>query len=322
MARVRALAAVIVIGMLLGSSAGAGTSSARTSSTASVQNGQRALVLGGGGMTARGWELGMLKGLQDAGLDVSRPDLLVGTSAGAVLGVQLQSGRMVEALHDALPNPAGSPPAPSGSPPFDPAYAEETRQMWTSAVADTAARRAEVGQRALAAPRVISEETHLQTFVNALADNREWPTGLLTVPVVDVDDGTVRFLDRTSGVPIERALAAGTALPGRVAPIAIGDRRYMDGGVAGTNLDGAAGYGVVLAITPGVGPKTDQELATLHSQGSRVLVIAPDADSEAARGPDSGDLSRVRPAAEAGYRQAAAVVAEVRDLWAGGDESR
>jgi hypothetical protein len=87
-------------------------------------------------------------------------------------------------------------------------------------------------------------------------------------------------------------------------------RRYMDGGV-----DGASGCGVELALTPEYGPKSDQELQGLRSPGSRVLAIAPDADSEAARGPHPQDVRRVRPAAEAGYRQASALMAEVRTFW-------
>jgi len=110
-------------------------------------------------------------------------------------------------------------------------------------------------------------------------------------------------------------LAASSAVPGRVAPITIGEHRYMDGQVGGTNVDGAMGYGIVLALTPGAGPKTEQELAALRAQGSRVLAITPNADSEAARGSDPQDLSHMRPSAEAGHRQATTIVAEVRELW-------
>ncbi|HEX3246127.1 MAG TPA: patatin-like phospholipase family protein [Chloroflexota bacterium] len=307
--------------MLLIASACSGASPTSGPTATPLVNGQRALVLGGGGNPARGWELGILKGLQDAGVDVTHPDLLVGSSAGAFLGAQLLSGRTVDVLYERMFAP-GSPPTATDPPPFDPEYAEATRMLWTNASADTAARRAEVGQRALTAPRTISEEMQLRITANALADIHEWPTTLLKVSVVDVTDGAVRFIGRDDGVPIERALAADTASPGRVAPMTIGDRRYMDGGVGGTNVDGAVGYGIVLALTPGAGPKTEQELATLRGQGSHVLAIAPDADSEAARGSDPNDSTRMRPAAEAGYRQAAAILAEVRDLWTGANASR
>ena len=42
--------------------------------------GGRALVLGGGGVTGVAWEIGMLMGLAEAGLDLSAADLFVGTS--------------------------------------------------------------------------------------------------------------------------------------------------------------------------------------------------------------------------------------------------
>src|SRR5712692_10292948 len=56
---------------------------------------QRALILGGGGPVGRAWEVGILKGLADAGVDVSQADLVVGTSSGAILGTQLRSGKML-----------------------------------------------------------------------------------------------------------------------------------------------------------------------------------------------------------------------------------
>jgi NTE family protein len=272
-------------------------------------------VLAGGGATARGWELGMLKGLRDAGVDLTQADLIEGTSAGAFLGVQLRSGKTVDALYPGVMPPGTGSSAAAGPPPFDEAYFQETRRLWTNASADTAERRVEIGKRGLAATRVISEEMQVRITTTALGDIHEWPGPLLTIATTDVGDGSVRFLGQRDGVPLERALAASTAQPGRVAPITIGDRRYMDGGVAGTNVDGAAGYGVIVALTPGAGPKTKQEVDTLRAQGSRVLTIAPDADSEAARGQDPLDVTRVRPSAEAGYRQAAAVLAGVRELW-------
>src|SRR6478752_1454482 len=51
-----------------------------------------ALVLGGGGITGIAWELGLLAGLAEAGVDLSSADLVVGTSAGSVVGAQLTSG--------------------------------------------------------------------------------------------------------------------------------------------------------------------------------------------------------------------------------------
>src|SRR5687768_10690370 len=63
-----------------------------------VSDQRRALVLGGGGITGIGWELGLLAGLAEAGLDLSGADLVVGTSAGSVVGAKLTSGGGIEAM--------------------------------------------------------------------------------------------------------------------------------------------------------------------------------------------------------------------------------
>ena len=58
-----------------------------------------ALVLGGGGITGIAWEIGVLAGLAEAGADLTGADLVVGTSAGSVVGAQVTAGADLEALH-------------------------------------------------------------------------------------------------------------------------------------------------------------------------------------------------------------------------------
>src|SRR4051812_30941632 len=60
----------------------------------------QALVLGGGGVTGIAWELGILKGLADAGVDLTHADVVVGTSAGSVVGAQITTGRTVDELYE------------------------------------------------------------------------------------------------------------------------------------------------------------------------------------------------------------------------------
>src|SRR3954464_9126569 len=61
---------------------------------------RRALVLGGGGITGVAWEIGVLAGLADAGVDLTGADLVVGTSAGSVVGAQGTSGAELATLFD------------------------------------------------------------------------------------------------------------------------------------------------------------------------------------------------------------------------------
>ena len=52
-----------------------------------------ALVLGGGGAAGNAWEIGIIAGLAEAGLDMTEvADLVIGTSSGATAAAQVRSG--------------------------------------------------------------------------------------------------------------------------------------------------------------------------------------------------------------------------------------
>jgi NTE family protein len=53
----------------------------------------RAVVLGGGGTIGVAWQTGLLAGLRDAGIELAEASAIVGTSAGALVGALLSSGR-------------------------------------------------------------------------------------------------------------------------------------------------------------------------------------------------------------------------------------
>src|SRR4051812_6621197 len=84
----------------------------------------RALVLGGGGPVGIAWESGLVAGLADQGVLLAEADLIVGTSAGSVVGAQLALGRdpaaLVAAQLGAGTRPrtatAPAPPAPDLGP--------------------------------------------------------------------------------------------------------------------------------------------------------------------------------------------------------------
>src|SRR6202451_3855856 len=81
------------------------TSSAtrRISSTTQAGNSnKRALVLAGGGAAGNAWELGLIAGLSDAGVDVTGADLIIGTSAGSTVAAQITSGRTPAELYAAI----------------------------------------------------------------------------------------------------------------------------------------------------------------------------------------------------------------------------
>lgn len=172
----------------------------------------------------------------------------------------------------------------------------------------------------MAATRAISEAAYVKQTAQMLGNLQDWPTQSLRIAAGDVTDGTIRFFDKSQGVPIERAVAASRAAPGMVAPITVGDRRYMDGGVGGVNLDGAAGASIVLVLSPSESVNPEElrrEIDLARSKGSQVLNVSPDADDQAAVGPNSADLTRIAPAAQAAVRHAVTIAAQVRSFWEG-----
>ncbi len=82
------------------------------SSAESSSNGMvgRALVLGGGGAAGNAWEIGVIAGLFEAGLDVTEADLIVGTSAGSTVAAQISRGPTARPLRrDLCPAIPGVP---------------------------------------------------------------------------------------------------------------------------------------------------------------------------------------------------------------------
>lgn len=107
---------------------------------------RRALVLGGGGVTGVAWELGLLAGLVERGVPVTEADLVVGTSAGSVVGALVCSELPVQRFYEEqLAPPSSEVAARLG-------FATLARLVWAGGRTRDAARsRARIGAMALAA---------------------------------------------------------------------------------------------------------------------------------------------------------------------------
>jgi NTE family protein len=278
----------------------------------------RALVLGGGGITGIAWEIGVLAGLAEAGVDLTGADLVVGTSAGSVVGAQLTSGADLEMLF-----------ARQLEPPADEKVARMTRAAlarygWAvlrSRGKDVEFRR-RVGALALAAEQAgltPTEQERLDVIGSRLV-SLEWPDRDLRVTAVDAGTGEFRVLDRTSGVPLLHAVAASCAVPGVYPPVTIDGRRYVDGGMrSAANADLAEGCDRVVVLAPiprGIGPLASVD-AQVTGMVARVAVVSPDEASRRAIGRNVLDPAARAGSARAGRAQAAGVAAEVTEAWQG-----
>ena len=284
--------------------------------------GTNALVLGGGGLLGISWEVGLLAGLLESGIDASGADLIAGTSAGAVVGTQIASGRPIG---DLLADQLGPPPVASiaATMEFDAANLLSIFARWAAMPEMTRLRRAEIGALALAS-KTVSEERWVASLEALVSDG--WPRRRLLLTAVDAESGAFRVWDRDSGVDIRRAVASSCAVPGLFPAVTINGRRYVDGGVrSGTSADLAVGYETILIVAPigarsnGIDPllgrQAQAEAAALRAAGSRVELAFPDAAALEAIGINRMDPTRRRLAAEAGVRQGKELAARLDAVW-------
>ena len=277
-----------------------------------------ALVLGGGGITGIAWEIGLLAGLAEEGVDLSTADLVVGTSAGSVVGAQLTSGADLKELYTRQLEP------PTGEKVSRLTRATLAQFAWAMlrTRGDSTAFRRRVGSIALAAEKAgltPSEQERIDVIGGRLV-NSEWPERSFVVTAVDAETGEFRPFDRDSGVPLVQAVAASCAVPGVYPPVTIDGRRYVDGGMrSAANADLAQGYDRVVVLAPlprGIGPIASVD-AQVTAMVARVAVIQPDAGSKRAIGKNVLDPAARAPSAEAGRAQAASVAAQLADVWTG-----
>lgn len=281
---------------------------------------KKALVLGGGGVTGVAWELGVLAGLHDNGLDVRDAGLIVGTSAGSVVGAQITSGTSLDSLYNAqLVPPDQSVERPMT---FDSAaMAAAFQRLMSAGPMSPQAVRARIGSFALDTATV--PESERKAIIASRLPVREWPAApALLIVAVDTQTGEERIFDRESGVPLVDAVTASCAVPGVWPPVTIEGRRYMDGGIrSGTNADLARGSQRIIILAPmgliDMGPlgNSHDEVALLRREGGKVAVVIPDAASLEAIGPNVLDPAHRPASAQAGREQGRSLAASLRSTW-------
>src|ERR1700712_5579024 len=273
-----------------------------------------ALVLGGGGVTGIAWELGILKGLADAGVDLSDADLVIGTSAGSVVGAQITTGQSLDDLY------AGQ---------LEPADQEIGAELGRLTLLRLLPAMLFPGsqQRKLARVGKLSMKAHPPGGEERIGVIRsrigvvEWPDRELKVTSVEAESGEFVAFDKDSGVDILHAVAASCAVPLVWPAVTIDGKHYVDGGMRSTaNVDLAKGADTVIVIAPlpQAFSKATSIRAQLERTGARhTAVVTPDKEALVDIGKNVLDPAKRSDAARAGLRQAANVLDKVKAAWAG-----
>lgn len=272
-----------------------------------------ALVLAGGGLAGIAWETGFLLGIHDesppSAKALRNADVLLGTSAGATVSAQLSSGVGLADLFDRQVDPDNGEIRPN-------VEIDELMGLFDDAARqpDRTSALQRLGEQACSA-HTVSEEMRRSVIASRLP-SRDWPQRTLLVTAIDVQSGELVVFDRHSGVELVDAVAASCAVPGVWPTVAIGSRRYMDGGVGSTaNLGVVADVETIVMLAPTgepgpspLGPSLADE-ATAHP--GRVLSVFADGASLRAFGPNPLDPACRAPSATAGRGQGRRHAAEV-----------
>jgi NTE family protein len=281
------------------------------------------LVLGGGGVVGQAYHSAVLAVLEhDLGFDARSADMIVGTSAGSITGTLLRLGVSPEDLaawtvkaplsgdDGVLRQLTESPPPPLA--PFRPVeLLSRPMRPPTPHLVRRAVTRPWQFRPLAAGMTLLAPGKH--DIVEQLAALREierpgWPEDPLWITAVRRRDGRRVVFGRPPlpEVPLHLAVAASCSVPGYFAPVRIGERSYIDGGVhSPTNaavLRGA-GLDVVIIVSPMSGDTgwrpdffsaarrhatrlLDREVRALQAAGITTVVFAPGAAEQQAMGTD------------------------------------
>jgi NTE family protein len=287
------------------------------------------LVLGAGGSVGHAFHAGVLAGIADAtGWDARDADVIVGTSAGAIVAALLRAtvspadlaaratdmplspdGRRLVARADS--GRAHLPPVPTRPPRARLPAMSSPRAVVRGALQPWTVRFGALAAAAMPEGRVPTEL--VAASLRPLFDG--WPEQLLWINAVALDSGRrVTFgRDARAVTDVPTAVAASCAIPAFFAPVSIDGVRYVDGGVhSPTNADLVAELALDLVVISspmsiargGVRVAPDQparrlsrfalarEVARLRRPGSSVLTFQPTDSDLSAMGLNAMDGSR------------------------------
>lgn len=301
------------------------------------------LVLGAGGVVGQAFHAGVLAVLEhDYGFDAREADMIVGTSAGSVTGTLLRFGVSASDLaawtvkaplsgggglaHELaqLPDPVFAPLRPLEL------LRRPMRLPGPHMVGRALTRPLRFRPLAAALTLLAPGEHDIVAQLSALRDleNASWPDRDLWICAVRRRDGQRVVFGRPGSppAPIHLAMAASCAVPGYFAPVRIGDRSYVDGGVhspTSAAILRGQGLDLVIVISPMSGPPGSplnllaasrrhsarllrREVRALERTGVEVLVFAPGAAEQEVMGDDMMSRDRLNEVIQQSFLRAGA----------------
>lgn len=299
------------------------------------------LVLGGGGVVGMAYHAGVLRALElEAGFAPADADLIIGTSAGSVVGAYLRSGWTTEDFWKLAmgthPRMAAIRPAERMretdilAPAFRSPLGLVRRGLGSAFVLSRSFARVPVPP----VPSLLRHAFPAGIFAMTAGRMRfeselpaAWPSRDLWLTGFDITRGRRVVLGREGSptVPLPSAVAASCAIPGVYAPVRVGNTVLVDGGVwSPSNLDlaGKAHSDLVVCVAPMAyepGGRAgmlqlarqwptrvlQREAAGVRGRGARVLLIRPTAAEVRAHGFNLMRSDAVDQVARAAYEATA-----------------
>ena len=297
-----------------------------------MPNVRRGLVLGGGGVLGAAWAVGALQSIQDVrGIDPREFDVIVGTSAGSVLGALVAAGVSVDALRDhqfGIPITEGPlagyswdyESATGGPRPSMPRLRGPGSVKLMASSLRHGLRMPPTAVLSAFMPLGSGSLERVGHLIDAITPMDEWsPHPHLWIVALDYESGRRVVFGREDAprVGLSEAVMASCAIPGWFEPVTIGDRTYVDGGAwSATSADVAAAADLdeVYVVAPMVSFEADEpdsllsrlerrwrssvtrrclgEVAELESKGTQVTVLGPGPDDLEAMGGNAMDGRR------------------------------
>jgi len=283
-------------------------------------------------MLGAAWMTGALNAIEQVhGFDPRTCEVIVGTSAGSVVGSLLAAGVSVKQMldHQRGAHMASGPLAgfswdyEKGAGPSRPPRPKLLGPGSTKLIAKTAGRLGRVPPTAILAgwvPEGRGSLSRVGHLIEAFTPVGEWSTHAnLWIVALDYDSGRRVVFGQPGARPasLAEAVMASCAIPGWFTPTEFGGHRYIDGGAwSATNLDLVKDLALdeVYVVAPMVSFELDhpnhvvarlerrwrvqvtkrclQEARAVRSRGAAVTIVGPTPDDLEAMGGNAMDSSR------------------------------